>query len=106
MVYSLSFCASDSEKIPLWYLYSGINGKGARLRITKGKFNILLKTPYVLDDTGKNYTIEHGYIYYVKEKDIKYRNNFLLFQAILKIFQIIIPLSKIIHGNMKKNLDL
>ncbi len=36
-VFALCFCNSNTEKIPLWYLYSGLSGKGAALGFTAAK---------------------------------------------------------------------
>ncbi len=33
-VHALCFCNSRSEKIPMWYLYAGLSGKGAAIGIT------------------------------------------------------------------------
>lgn len=33
-VFALCFCNSNTEKIPMWYLYSGIDGNGAALGLT------------------------------------------------------------------------
>ena len=36
--YSISFCAVCSENIPMWYLYGGVDGKGARIDLSKANF--------------------------------------------------------------------
>ena len=35
-IHIASFCNSNTEQIPLWYLYSGLKGDGAALRLTPG----------------------------------------------------------------------
>ncbi len=86
----ICFCASDTEKIPLWCIYSGISGGGARIRLTKGemrKFIESIKYAYVVEkgkpdtnrklENGKDFTVEYGYIYYVKsERNYKYQNKY------------------------------
>lgn len=42
-VFSLSFCNSDSINIPLFYLYSGIDGKGCRIQFTDAKIREIVK---------------------------------------------------------------
>lgn len=42
-VFSVCFSTGTSESLPLWYLYSGIDGGGARLELKKGKFKKLIK---------------------------------------------------------------
>lgn len=37
-VFSLCFSTGTSESLPLWYLYSGIDGKGARVGLKKKSF--------------------------------------------------------------------
>lgn len=37
-VFTLCFATGTSESLPLWYLYSGIDGKGARIGIKKATF--------------------------------------------------------------------
>lgn len=39
----LSLCHSEANDIPLFYLYSGIDGKGCRLEFTKNKLLQILK---------------------------------------------------------------
>jgi hypothetical protein len=36
-IHSFCTCCTKYEKIPLWYMYSGICGDGARIGITPGK---------------------------------------------------------------------
>ena len=43
-VFVLCFCNSDTEKIPMWYLYSGLTGKGAAIGFTPGNMLKWLKS--------------------------------------------------------------
>lgn len=40
--FSLCFSTGINENLPLWYLYSGIDGKGGRLRLTASKVKELI----------------------------------------------------------------
>lgn len=40
--YALCFSTGVNENLPLWYLYSGISGKGARLKITKTQYKRMI----------------------------------------------------------------
>lgn len=50
-------CCTDSEKIPLWYLYSGICGNGVRLGFTAGKMINFLNSINVIYPVKNNKTI-------------------------------------------------
>ena len=41
-IYSACFSTGTSESLPLWYLYSGIDGKGARLELKQNDFKKLV----------------------------------------------------------------
>lgn len=79
-IHSLCFCNSETEKIPLWYLYSGISGKGAALGLTPGSmlaFLRSLKTVEGLNDDGKrdslsigsDIQLRIGWVYYQKQHE-------------------------------------
>ena len=38
------FCNSPNEKIPMWYLYGGITGKGASIGFTPGVMQAYIKS--------------------------------------------------------------
>ncbi len=42
-VFVLSFCNSEAQNIPLFYLYAGIDGKGCRLQFTDAKIREMLR---------------------------------------------------------------
>lgn len=44
-LFSLCFSTGTSENLPLWYLYSGIDGKGACLGLKKKSFHQLVDKP-------------------------------------------------------------
>lgn len=86
-VYSYHFCFStgENENLPLWYLYSGVEGKGARISLTKSKvYKLISQGTYTLveydDGIVKNgfqlslneeidFDLRFQDVVYVKEKD-------------------------------------
>ena len=86
-VYALCFCNTRSEKIPMWYLYGGICGKGMRIGLTPAKMLSFIKSIdkiYPIDSNnkvsieplliGKDFDIDYGWIYYRKKNgNIKYK---------------------------------
>ncbi len=84
-IYTFCLCNSDTEKIPMWYLYAGITGKGARIRLTPGNMkNMISSIEKVKTDSGiilqkgKDFNIEFGRIFYRKNdlKTVKHKNTF------------------------------
>lgn len=78
--FALCFSTERSENLPLWYLYSGMDGQGARLRLTPGKFKEMLensscKLVQVKQD-GQNakepITLERGKNVEIELRDIIY----------------------------------
>lgn len=43
-VFSLCFCNTKKEKIPMWYMYSGLEGKGVSLGITPKRMQRLISS--------------------------------------------------------------
>lgn len=82
------FCNSSSEKIPLWYLYSGIEGKGASIKFTPSVMLELIKSintaTLLYGENGAitltsntDFTVKYGWIYYrvsSNPKEINYKN--------------------------------
>lgn len=74
LVHCLCMCNSNTEKIPMWYLYSGITGKGASIGFTPSVLIQLIKsikTVTTVDgkkvlNKGADFDIEYGWIYYRK----------------------------------------
>lgn len=55
-LFSLCFSTGTSESLPLWYLYSGIDGKGARIEISKKDLkNLLTEAKYYLVEIEDTY---------------------------------------------------
>lgn len=91
-VHALCFCNSNTEKIPMWYLYGGITGKGCALGVTPAKMRDwirMIKEVYVVVEedgekkpdhkqalsVGKDVSLECGWVFYRKGKsEIFYRN--------------------------------
>lgn len=84
-VYSLCFCNSNTEKIPMWYLYAGIAGQGASLEFTPSTMLKLLESIETLEtkETGRvlkkdtDFEFRYGWVYYRKKgnpTEVKYRN--------------------------------
>lgn len=86
----LCFCNSKSENIPMWYLYSGINGKGCRIEWTHTKMRKFIKSickvhpvydgkiqENITMNINEQFTIDYGWVYYIKcnknGNEIKYR---------------------------------
>lgn len=60
--FSLCFSTGTSENLPLWYLYSGIDGKGVRLGLKKKDFIDLINNPklYIAEYDSKNHILIPG----------------------------------------------
>lgn len=73
-IHCLCFCNSNTEKIPMWYLYSGVAGRGASIRFTPKIILELISSIDTLTSTdGKNilykgvdFDIIPGWVYYKK----------------------------------------
>ena len=81
--YALCFSVGRQENLPLWYLYSGTNGKGGRLGFTSNTINEMLETAiftlceYNYDapqEIQKEYTITKGKDFLLEIRDIVYAN--------------------------------
>lgn len=87
-VYGLCFCNSDMDNIPMWYLYAGISGQGARIGITAKKmYNLIenIEFIYAVENfqigrrlvRGIDFDLEYGWIFYRQDGNrIKYRNQY------------------------------
>lgn len=75
-VHCLCFCNSNTEKIPMWYLYAGITGKGISIGLTPATMMTFLKSldkVYTIDGKteftkGKDFDIDFGWVYYRKNE--------------------------------------
>ena len=81
-VHALCFSNSNSESVPMWYLYSGILGRGACLKFTPSKmmgFIKSIKYVYPVIDgkpdesvslkVGTDIEIQYGWIYYQSDNE-------------------------------------
>lgn len=87
-VYGLCFCNSEMDNIPMWYLYGGINGRGARIKITAKKMQTFIENidyVYAIKDGKKreklykerDFSVECGWIFYREDRHrIKYRDTY------------------------------
>ena len=87
-VFALCFCNSNKEKIPMWYLYSGIAGNGAALGLTPSKMiglirsiktvkGMICKDPVAELVIGNDIELQYGWIFYRRQdspENILYRN--------------------------------
>lgn len=86
--YGLCFCNSEIDNIPMWYLYGGITGKGARIKITAKRMQKFIKSieyVYAVDNSKKgeqlyrdiDFDIKYGWIYYREDRHlIRYRDTY------------------------------
>ena len=81
VIHALCLCNSDTEKIPMWYLYSGISGKGVSIGFTPGSLLGIIKTIETVRGVtnegesyeikrGQDFDIEVGWIYYRKTESL------------------------------------
>ena len=87
-LFALCFCNSNTEKIPMWYLYSGIAGTGASLGLAPGAMLAFLKSLTTVTGqtpdggesrlaVGSDVELRFGWVFYRKQKEpgqILYRN--------------------------------
>lgn len=89
-IHSFCTCCTKHEKIPLWYLYSGIRGNGARIGITPGKMLKFLSSIEVVYPVvngqvdydapmqkGNDFRLECGWVLYIMDGNnrIIYKNS-------------------------------
>ena len=72
-VHCLCFCNSNTEKIPMWYLYAGMSGDGVAIGLTPSTMIQLIKSIKKLKtedglelSIDKDFEIEYGWIFYRK----------------------------------------
>lgn len=84
-VFALCFCNSNSEKIPMWYLYSGVAGRGMAIGFTcKTMMNFIDSISVAYDvetgdklEKGKEFELRFGWVFYRRsstKSEIFYRN--------------------------------
>lgn len=75
-IFSLCFSTGTSECLPLWYLYSGIDGRGARIGLKKKMFRQLYENPvFILQE------VESSYPYNAIGKPILLKTTDFIFQC-------------------------
>lgn len=75
-VHCFCLCNSNTEKIPMWYLYSGISGQGASLGFTPATMIKFIKsidrvtTPDgdIILYKDKDFKLDYGWVFYRKSK--------------------------------------
>ena len=120
-VHSFCTCSSKHEKIPLWYLYSGICGNGARLGFSPGrmlKFIKSIQVVYPVMDKEvdydhplhihKDFDLECGWVFYLMNGNnrVCIATTFTRWKSQIRMFSNTAILLRIIHGNMKRNFVL
>lgn len=73
-IHCLCLCNSNTEKIPMWYLYAGISGQGASLQFTPAVLLKLIKSikevttidGKIVLHINKDFDIDYGWIFYRK----------------------------------------
>ena len=79
--FMLCFASGTTENLPLWYLYSGIEGRGARITLAKGSFQSLVKNAtyslqtFEKDADGKGHlgeAVDVTDMVHVEQRDIFY----------------------------------
>lgn len=55
VLFSVCFATGTSENLPMWYLYSGPDGKGGRLGLSKSDFMVLRNAKVSLVEVEKTY---------------------------------------------------
>lgn len=88
-IHILSFCNSNTEKIPMWYLYSGISGDGAAIGLTPKTMLDFISSIDVIEveSNGRklykdnDFTIDYGWVFYRKgTTQINYKNKWYSLQ--------------------------
>lgn len=74
-VHALCFCNSNTEKIPMWYMYGGITGKGVAIGLTPSVMLQFIKSIDVIqnpDVNGKEKILKKGIDYYIQIGHVYY----------------------------------
>lgn len=81
-IFVLCFCNSETDNIPMWYLYGGLGGQGAKLGFTADKMEKLIQNITYVEIVENNclsgekiyrdqFSLEYGWVFYDKQ-DCKY----------------------------------
>lgn len=76
-IHCFCLCNSNTEKIPMWYLYSGITGQGVSLGFTPSTMLKLIESIETVTTIDKKVTLkkdvdfdlDYGWIFYRKKED-------------------------------------
>ena len=99
----ICFCNSKSEKIPMWYLYSGIAGKGIRLGLSPSKMRKLVNSITVIHPVfdfkvnekvelhiHEDFEIDTGWVFYSQyplDKRVKFKSTIYTIEDSFEDFQ-------------------
>lgn len=98
-VYAACFCNSDTDNIPMWYLYAGITGQGARIGLTPNKMHAFIESIqhiHAVDnfkigrrlDRGVDFEMECGWVFYRQDENrIRYRNTYYSLEGPMDDFE-------------------
>lgn len=86
-IFVLCFCNSETDNIPMWYLYGGLSGQGAKLGFTADKMDKLIQNINYIEIVENNrlsgeklyrdrFSLHYGWVFYNKQdyKYIKHRS--------------------------------
>ena len=84
-IHAMCFCNSDTESIPMWYLYAGLDGAGVAIGLTpRVMLDFIRSIQTVYTESGKelkvgrDVEIRCGWVAYQKKNDpnhVFYKNN-------------------------------
>lgn len=90
-VHALCFCNSDTEKIPMWYMYGGITGKGLAIGLTPAVMLEFIKSIDTIQNpevNGKDKFLRRGIDFDIQIGRIYYEDSFQRINFRRKWYQI------------------
>ena len=76
-IHCLCWCNSNTEKIPMWYLYSGISGQGVSFGLTPSVMLTFIKSIKTITTPDKHtlcidkdFDLDYGWVFYRKKESI------------------------------------
>ena len=102
--YAFCLSAGETENLPLWYLYSGVDGKGGRIRLTANKLKkIIDSATFTLHESTEDNKPQDDIVFSLdKNKDITIEVRDVLYQDI----QTKVPTKSRIKYNTMVNYNL
>lgn len=93
-VHALCFCNSKTEKIPMWYLYAGLSGKGAAIGFTPATMLEFMKSINKVKVLGTgvelikdiDFELRFGWVFYRDNCRVNYKRKWFELQNKDKIF--------------------